>query len=382
MMTLPTIVVPSIRLPEWRRPSWWPGNDEAEPVVATAPTAKIRELRSLVVVSRRAADLCGAFSLFALISVLVLAAGAKQLPIPIASLIEADTVWLTVYIPWVIPFIVGAVGLWVMNRHWLKMALALRFGIAPWSKVFVILVGVIIAGAVITLATKLQDTGRVADAREGAIAEQKLDAGHAKIEAQLADAKDEIARLTGEGVERPTMQMMAAREGTIGWQERINIARAQKAPNLEAIERAMSSAKAVEALKEKRVDLQAQLASAPVKAQVSKDVQVDRGAIEWTTELFKVVPLWLALAIEFIALTAKFIEMVFQRLLNEAEDIPSAAPLVAQAAEEPPPAEPADNVIILADWRTEASDQGLTDEYGRKVKPVKTHVRRVGREAA
>lgn len=370
-MKLPTL--------KFTRPSWWPGNAEPEPVPATAPTSRIKELRELVLISRRAADLCGAFSLFALVSVLVLAAGAKQLPVPIASLFEADTVWLTFYIPWVVPFIIGAVGLWVWNRSFLKMALALRFRETPYSKLFVIFVGVVIAGAVIVLATKLQDTGRQADAREGAIVEQKADAGRAKIEAQLADVKDEIARLTGEGVERPTMQMMAAREGTVGWQERINIARAQDAPNLEAIERAMSSAKAVEALKEQRVDLQAQLAAAPVKAETAAEVKVDRGAIEWTTEVFKVVPLWLALAIEFIALTAKFIEMVFARLLMRAEGEIVAAP--AAVAEAPPPEPETDNVIILADWRAEPTDQGLTDEHGRRVRPVKTHGRRM-KEAA
>lgn len=360
------------------RPSWWPGNAEPEPVPATAPNARVKELRELVVTARRAADYTGAFSLFALISVLVLAAGAKQLPVPVASLFEADAVWLTVYVPWVIPFIIGAVGLWVWNRHWLKMALALRFKETPWSKMFVIAVGLVIAGAVIVLATKLQDTGRQADAREGAIVEQKADAGRARIEARIADVEDEIKRLTGEGVERPTMQMMAAREGVIGWQERINIARAQDAPNLEAIERAMSSAKAVEALKAQKSDLRADLAAAPVQAETAAEVKVDRGAIEWTTEVFKVVPLWLALAIEFIALTAKFIEMVFARLLMRAEGEVVAVP--AAAVETPAP-EPESNVIILADWRAEPTDQGLTDEHGRRVRPVKTHGRRV-KEAA
>jgi len=363
------------------RPSWWPGNAEPEPVPATAPTAKVRELRELVVTSRRAADLCGAFSLFALISVLVLAAGPKQLPIPIASLFEADTIWLTVYVPWVIPFIVGAVGLWVMNRHWLKMALALQFKEAPWSKLFVIVVGVIIAGAVIVLATKLQDTGRQADAREGAVVEQKAEAGRAMIQARIDSVQRDLDDLTGKGNDRPTMQMMAAREGAIGWQVRIDTARAQKAPNLEAIERAMSAAKAADALKARRSDLQAEYAAAPVQAETAAEVKVDRGAIEWTTEVFKVVPLWLALAIEFIALTAKFIEMVFARLLMRAEGEVVAPVAAPAAAAEPPAPEPEDNVIILADWRAEPTDQGLTDEYGRRVRPVKTHGRRV-KEAA
>jgi hypothetical protein len=370
-----------------KRPSWWPGNADAEPVVATAPTARIKELRAHVVVARRSADLCGAFSLFALVSILAIAAGPKQLPLPIASFVEEGVVWATLYVPWMIPFVIGAVGLWVMNRHWLRLALALKFREHPWSKGFLILVGVVIAGAVIVLATKLQDTGQQADAREGAVVEQKAQAGRAQIQARIDDVKDEIARLTGEGVERPTMQMMAAREGVVGWQERINIARTQKAPNVEAIERAMSSAKAVEALKEKRVEMQAQLAAAPVDAEVAREVEIDRGAIEWTTELFKLVPLWLALAIEAIALVAKFIEMVFARLLLQAEEAhasaavaPVAAPAAAVAPE--PEAAPEADVIILADWRDAKADQGLTDEFGNRVKPVRTHGRRVGKEAA
>jgi len=229
------------------------------------------------------------------------------------------------------------------------------------------------------LATKLQDTGRQADAREGAVAEQKLDAGRARIEARIADVEDEIKRLTGEGVERPTMQMMAAREGVIGWQERINIARAQDAPNLEAIERAMSSAKAVEALKAQKSDLRAELAAAPVQASVAREIKIDRGVLTGIEEVFKVVPLWLAVAIELISLTAKFIETVFARLLMRAEGEVVAVP--AAAVETPAPEPETDNVIILADWRAEPTDQGLTDEHGRRVRPVKTHGRRV-KEAA
>lgn len=307
----------------------------------------------LAVTCGHAADLTGVFSLFALISVLALAAGAKQLPLPLANPVRADDVLFTLYVPWLIPFVIGAIGLWIMNRHWLRMALALGWD-TPVSKAFVLGVGAVIAGAVVTLSTQLQDDGRAQDARAGAIVEQRADAQRAQTQAVLDLDREELARLTDSS--NQSYQAQAARDGAIAWAERITIAREQGDSQMEAIERAIVSAKRADAL---RVSIQvrtAELAAAPVHAETARRVEYDRGALAWTSDLYSIVPVWLALSIEAIALVMKFLETVFMRKAWSAQ----------QAAEQDAaPSPPPDVVLIpLPDLRDQSAVAPRTNERG------------------
>lgn len=368
------------------KPSWWPGEAGPAPLPANH-NEQAEHYHHLEKVANRAADLSGAFSLFALISVLALAAGAKQLALPISSFSTPDEVWRTIYVPWLIPFVIGAVALWVMNRHWLKMALALKFrrdwrapfgsgGGTPWSKVFVIAVGVIIAGAVITLATKLQDTGRQMDAREGAVMEQQLGQERATLVAQRERIEQRLTEMRNH--ENQYMAVAA----TVGAEEfaRTYLSDETLANETAArrglLERSLGAARVADQLEADILALDAQIAALPVEAEVAREVDIDRGALSWIEELFLVVPLWLALAIEAIALVMKFLETVFRRLKNEALANPVATIVAPEPAAPNEPSEPSAEIIALADWRGQQEDEPKVNEDGEAVDMISSFARR------
>lgn len=319
----------------------------------------------LAKVARKAADLTGIFSLFALISVLALAAGAKQLPLPLANLFQRDALWFTVYIPWIIPFFVGAVGLFVMNRHWLRMAQALSFKDTPISKTFVILVGVVIAGAVIVLSTKLQDTGKAQDARDNVVATEWLAANKRALEAEKAQVERELADMM---TNSNAWLAQAASVGAEEW-ERSYVAQAleDKDARLPVLKRALGAARAADAKREEIRRLTREIAAAPVAAEVVSEVEYDRGVLAWTTDLFEVVPVWLALSIEAIALVMKFLETVFQRKAWAQQQQAPAPTASTETAEQ---SKPSADIIILDDWRDQEWERGRTNEAGALTKEV------------
>lgn len=337
----------------------------ADPIAPPVPRGGDPAARwyELARVAKRSADLAGVFSLFALISVLALAAEAKQLPLPLPHLLRPGEIAVTLYIPWIVPFVVGAVGLWVMNRHWLRIALALSLRETPISKLFVIAVGVVIAGAVVVLSTKLQDTGRMEDARSGVVQEQRADADRARQQALVDLDKEELARLTDPA--NQSYQAQAARDGAEAWQARIEIARAQDDPQMDSIERAVVSARRADQLRASIAIRIAELAAAPVQAETAASVDYDRGALTWTTALFEIVPVWLALSIEFIALVMKYLETVLERKAWSAS-IPAAVTSAAAPVEEVAPVD----IIRLADWRGLDEERRLTNEAGAVTQEV------------
>lgn len=318
--------------PKPPKPPVW---DKVDPVAQSCDQAKI---------AKAAADLVGVFSLFALVTVFAGIASDKRTPIPIPHLFEAEANYTVFYLPWMPAFIAGALGVWIFNRHGLRILLTLQ-GFkgpkeerTPWTKLAVFVALVAFAALIIVTATKFQDTGVVADARDAAIVEQRADQGRAALEAERDYWQRELDALTATNL--TTLQAQAARDGSQAWSARVAIAREQGASNLAALERAQASADRADEMRAEIMRLEVAIASAPVEAETAATVAVDRGATEWIADAFSAVPLWFAIATEFLALIMKLVEFV---LLRRAQSEWRASQQQAPAApvQPPTPAQPA-----------------------------------------
>lgn len=308
--------------------------DKVDPVAQACDQAKI---------ARLAADMVGVFSLFALVTVFAGIASDKRTPIPIPHLFDPEAVYTTFFLPWMPAFLAGAIGVWIFNRHGLRILLTLQ-GFkgpkeerTPWTKVAVLFALVAFGALIVVTATKFQDGGRVEDARDAAIVEQQADQGRAALEAEKAYWQRELDALTATNL--TTLQAQAARDGSQAWAARVAIAREQGAANLAALERAQASADRADEMRAEIVRLDVAIATAPVEAETAATVEVDRGATEWITEAFAAVPLWFAIATEFLALIMKLVEFVLLRRAQSEWRASQRAPAApVQAA---PPIEPA-----------------------------------------
>jgi|694.fasta_scaffold01641_23 hypothetical protein len=356
--------------PKPPKPPLW---DKVDPVAQACDQAKI---------ARFAADMVGLFSLFALVTVFAGIAADKRTPIPIPHLFDPEANYTVFYLPWMPAFVAGAFGVWVFNRHGLRILLTLQ-GFkgpkeerTPWTKAAVLFALIAFGALIVVTATKFQDGGRVEDARDAAIVEQQADQGRAALEARLAVVQRDLDDLTAPDDDTPNTQQMAARAGEVAWEERVATAQAQNSPQLAAIERALADARAGDRLRAQRADLMAQIAAAPVDAETAAVVEVDRGATEWITEAFAAVPLWFAIATEFLALIMKLVEFVLLRRAQsewrasqqQAPAPPVQLPTTVEPAAQEEPVEPAPRTDEEDEDAHEAAALARAEEARRRMR--------------
>jgi hypothetical protein len=295
--------------------------------------------------ARLAADCVGLFSLFALVAVFSGIAGAKHLTWEITHL----GVWtwdppLRLHMPWLPFLLAGAFGVWVFNRHGLRIALTLNGGYrwpwlkrepspeppTPWTKAAVIFGLCAFSALIVVTATKFQDGGRETDARAAAVVEEIAARDRAAVERDLALVQRDIDTLEQPGDETPNYQTQAARAGVDSWRQRIDAIRnAGNAALANRLAAELPIAKRADDLRARRTALQVEMAAAPVAAETAARVEVDRGVTGWIVTWFASIGLWFAIATEFLALIMKLVEFV---LFRRAEALWRAAQ--AEAKEE------------------------------------------------
>jgi hypothetical protein len=353
------------------KPRW----DKIDPVQEAIELAKIAKL---------AADCVGLFSLFALVVVFSDIAGAKHLTWSLDAIGPASGLAWSLHIPWLPFLLAGAFGVWIFNRHGLRILLTLRFaapdqrrwmGLAwggrdatPIAKASVALALLAFSALIVVTATKFQDGGRSADARQAAIVEETAARDRAAVQAELDSVTRDLETLTQPRDDTPNFQTQAARAGEGAWTARVQ-ATADATLRARLGAETPTAARA-DALRTREAALRQELAAAPVTAAVAREVDVDRGATDWIVGAFASIPLWFAVATEFLALIMKLVEVLLLRraqaawLAAEAEPIaapppsrtdadgerqrlrwsrrPAAAPLerAAMPPEPPPPQEP------------------------------------------
>lgn len=180
---------------------------------------------------------------------------------------------LEFWFPYIVGFGMVAVGIPYVAKIAIPVFMSLRWKGQFYPKLWSLFIAVAVSLVVIAGTFTVQGEAVMEKGRDSAVKVEQIGQERAAIQARIDSVQRDIDDLQGKDQARPTMQMMAAREGEIGWQVRIDTARAQDAPNVEAIERALSAAKAADALKAKRADLQAQLAAAPTVASVQQRVE-------------------------------------------------------------------------------------------------------------
>jgi hypothetical protein len=314
-------------------PSW----DKIDPM---------QEAIDLAQIAKRAADCVGLFSLFALIVVFSDIAGDKYLTWSIDAIGSADNLGLALHMPWLPFLLIGAFGVWIFNRHGLRILLTLRFadpdrarvlGFAwggptatPIAKTAVGVALIAFSALIVVTATKFQDGGRESDARQAAIVEETAARDRAAVQAELATVTRDLETLTQPRDDTPNFQTQAARAGAESWRARVTA-------TPDATQRARLAAEAptaarADALREREGALRRELSAAPVSAAVARDVDVDRGATDWIVSAFASIPLWFAVATEFLALIMKLVEVLLLRRAQAAWLAAQEAPAPAGAA--------------------------------------------------
>ena len=290
------------------------GGAAKDPWAKIEPKALSLELAKI---SGHAANLVGLFSLFAITAVFSGIAGDKVMTWEINAVGTAEGLGWRLHIPWLPFLIAGAFGVWLFNRHGLRILLALKGwkrGVedgTPVTKTAVLIALIGFSMLIITTATKFQDEGRVQDAREAAVTEQTARRAQAAVQTDLNTVVADLQLLTQEGNLSPSLLAEAARAGEESWRGRI--AAAQTEATRLRREAELPTAIRADALRARRDALQDELATAPVEAETAATVAVDRGGTAFITGLFGAVPFWFAVATEFLALLMKLVEAILLR---------------------------------------------------------------------
>lgn len=327
----------------------------------------VQEAIELAKIAKFAADCVGVFSLFALVVVFSDIAGAKHLTWSLDAIGPYAGLGASLHIPWLPFLLAGALGVWIFNRHGLRILLTLRFaspeqrrwlGLAwggrdatPIAKTAVALALVAFSALIIVTATKFQDGGRMEDARQAAIVEETAARDRAAVQAELDSVTRDLRTLTQPDDSTPNFQTQAARAGATSWAARV---RATSDPTLQQrLGAEQPTAERADTLRERETALRRELASAPVTAAVARQVAVDRGATDWIIGAFASIPLWFAVATEFLALIMKLVEVLLLRRAQaawlaaqdaqtaSAETATSPDPAPVQGEPETPPEAPA-----------------------------------------
>jgi len=285
---------------------------------------------------------------------------------------------LQFHFPYVIGFAIVAVGIPYVAKNAISIFMQLQWRGQFYAKLWALLIAIAVSLVIIAGTFSVQGKAIMEKGRDSAVAVEKIGQDRAAIQARIDSVQRDIDDLQGKDQPRPTMQMMAAREGVIGWQARIDTARAQDAPNREAIERAMSAAKAADALKEKRADLQAELAAAPTVASVSERVETKGttwigATMDW---LDGTRAMLLALVMDIVCLLMPWIALKLEQLRNA--QLAAAGPQVATVADDEP------RPFAIEDMRNvepvKAQPMEWFDENGEPMTMVSAHPRKKGRK--
>jgi hypothetical protein len=292
----------------------------------------------LALLMRRIADCVGLFSLFALVAVFSGIAGDKVMTWSIDRLGPYEGLDWRIHVPWLPFMLAGAIGVWLFNRHGLRVLLALKGWRvkgreptdAPVTKLAILVAMIAFAALIIVTATHFQDAGRVDDARAAAITEQTAARDRAAVQAELSRVTRDLETLTQPADDTPNLQTQAARATATGWASRVVAARAAgNEPLALRLEAEIATARAADTLRDREAALNAELAQAPVEAATAATVDVDRGATAAVVGAFASMPVAFAVATEFLAILAKLAEIL---LLRRAQ-----ASFAARPVAQPPP---------------------------------------------